>query len=91
MRPHSERFVIVWYVCKQCERADEPDRQVLEDMDSKWPTAESLQMAWVHPSSAKQARPQPRAVAGQLQEADSSALTDHGIERINEPDFPRRA
>ena len=31
----------------------EPDRQVLEDMDIKWPTAESLQMAWVDHEHAR--------------------------------------
>ena len=35
----------VWYVCKEHERADEPDRQLLEDMGFKWPTAGLLQMA----------------------------------------------
>ena len=35
----------VWYVCKEYERADEPDRQLLEDMGFKWPTAGLLQMA----------------------------------------------
>ena len=45
MNRHSERFSIVWYVCSEYERADEPDRQLLEDMGFKWPTAGLLQMA----------------------------------------------
>ena len=45
MKPHSERWSTVWYVCKENERADEPDRQLLEDMGFKWPTAGLLQMA----------------------------------------------
>ena len=44
MNRHSERFNIVWYVCREYERADEPDRQLLEDMGFKWPTAGLLQM-----------------------------------------------
>ena len=44
MNRHSERFSIVWYVCSEYERADEPDRQLLEDMGFKWPTAGLLQM-----------------------------------------------
>ena len=35
MNRHSERSSIVWYVCHEYERADEPDRQVLEDMGFK--------------------------------------------------------
>ena len=49
----SERWSIVWSVCRDNERAAEPDRQVLEDMDIKWPTAESLQMAWVDHDHAR--------------------------------------
>ena len=45
MKPHSERWCTVWYVCGEYERADEPDRQLLEDMGFKWPTAGLLQMA----------------------------------------------
>ena len=45
MKPHSERWSTVWYVCREYERADEPDRQLLEDMGFKWPTAGLLQMA----------------------------------------------
>ena len=45
MNRHSERFNIVWYVCSEYERADEPDRQLLEDMGFKWPTAGLLQTA----------------------------------------------
>ena len=45
MKPHSERWSTVWYVCGEYERADEPDRQLLEDMGFKWPTAGLLQMA----------------------------------------------
>ena len=45
MNRHSERFSIVWYVCSEYERADEPDRQLLEDMGFKWPTAGLLQTA----------------------------------------------
>ena len=44
MNRHSERFNIVWYVCSEYERADEPDRRLLEDMGFKWPTAGLLQM-----------------------------------------------
>ena len=45
MKPLSERWSTVWYVCGEYERADEPDRQLLEDMGFKWPTAGLLQMA----------------------------------------------
>ena len=45
MKPHSERWSTVWYVCREYERADEPDRQLLEDMGFKWPTAGLLQTA----------------------------------------------
>ena len=45
MKPHSERWCTVWYVCGEYERADEPDRQLLEDMGFKRPTAGLLQMA----------------------------------------------
>ena len=45
MKPHSERWSTVWYVCGEYERGDEPDRQLLEDMGFEWPTAGLLQMA----------------------------------------------
>ena len=45
MEPHSERWSTDWYVCVEYERADEPDRQLLEDMGFKWPTAGLLQIA----------------------------------------------
>ena len=45
MKPHSERWSTVRYVCREYDRADEPDRQLLEDMGFKWPTAGLLQMA----------------------------------------------
>ena len=45
MKPKSERCSTAWYGCKEYERAEESDRQLLEDMAFKWSTAGLLQMA----------------------------------------------
>ena len=39
MKPKSERWSTAWYVCGEYERAEESDRQLLEDMAFKWSTA----------------------------------------------------
>ena len=81
MKPHSERWSTVWYVCREYERADEPDRQLLEDMGFKWPTAGLLQMAiWeemapnAHPAMTP-VRAYELSQPGLLIQADCIAMT----------------